>query len=419
MNIFAKANLEDIRCFQTEVQKVMEYSQFFSNGINSLNNLSNYINEKQNIIKDNICKLDRSLEKVKIKLQELEDKISNLEYELSRVEGEIASKEGQLSVTPRYLSRTIDGETVEIPNPRYSELEFEISLLYTKRNEIQYKLYPLYEKKNRAESLQIKIESLSENLKNIEDSFNEMKLSSIQLKDNLDCLKTENRTNGIIANESLLKIVELIKAYVSKKLELESTIIYQNISEKPVEQVLNVDVNFNDTINETIVQEDQEPVGKEWLDDNDEVYRVGDELIKDGTFVKNGYTFTTDSEGRTISASGKLTINLDDKRNMEEKEKVGKGESKEGDDRGHLIAHQFNGSDKMENLVPQNFRINRGAYKNLEDDLRKHLDKGEEVIVTVLPYYNQFKNRPDGIFYSYTINGVSRIVLFPNEWEEV
>ena len=91
---------------------------------------------------------------------------------------------------------------------------------------------------------------------------------------------------------------------------------------------------------------------------------------------------------------------------------------REGDDRGHLIGHQFNGSDRMENMVPQDWRINQKSFKKLEDSLAGQVETGHDVSVSVIPFYGGDSRRPDGIFYFYNIDGVSNVVLFPNDVSE-
>lgn len=120
-------------------------------------------------------------------------------------------------------------------------------------------------------------------------------------------------------------------------------------------------------------------------------------------------------------ASGKLSINElgQGNRNMtDSKEVIGKGDEQEQDDRGHLIGHQFNGSDRMENLVPQDWRINRRSFRELEDSLAGQVKTGHDVSVSVIPFYGNDTRRPAGIFYFYNIDGVSNIVLFPNDVTE-
>ena len=97
---------------------------------------------------------------------------------------------------------------------------------------------------------------------------------------------------------------------------------------------------------------------------------------------------------------------------------IGKGDQKATDDRGHLIGHQFNGSDSLENLVPQNAGINRGIFKKLEDYLAGLVKRGYSVTANVIPVYSQHSYRPDAIFYFYTVNDCSFTVLFPNESTE-
>ena len=56
-------------------------------------------------------------------------------------------------------------------------------------------------------------------------------------------------------------------------------------------------------------------------------------------------------------------------------EDIGKGDQKETDDRGHLIGDQFNGSNGMENMIPQDSDINRKDYKHWKRNLQKKLQQ--------------------------------------------
>ena len=72
----------------------------------------------------------------------------------------------------------------------------------------------------------------------------------------------------------------------------------------------------------------------------------------------------------------------------------------------------------MENLVPQDWRINRRSFRELEDSLASLVKTGHEIKVSVIPFYGDDTRRPAGIFYFYNIDGVSNIVLFPNNITE-
>lgn len=99
-------------------------------------------------------------------------------------------------------------------------------------------------------------------------------------------------------------------------------------------------------------------------------------------------------------------------------EDIGKGDQKETDDRGHLIGDQFNGSNGMENMIPQDSDINRKDYKALETELAKEVAAGKEVYVKVEPIYEGDSHRPVAVMVTYTIDGEESVRVFPNEREE-
>lgn len=161
-----------------------------------------------------------------------------------------------------------------------------------------------------------------------------------------------------------------------------------------------------------IVDEKQQ----EYKDDNGKVYRQGDTLLPNNTFEINGYTYTTDDQGRVISVEG--TLKQGDpsaQRDMDGMPAVGKGDQQEGDHRGHLIGHRFDGSGGIENLVPMDGKLNQGDYKKLENTLAKALENGSEVTVKVEPVYEGDSNRPSAIKVTYTIDGEKETVVFKNE----
>ena len=96
-------------------------------------------------------------------------------------------------------------------------------------------------------------------------------------------------------------------------------------------------------------------------------------------------------------------------------EDIGKGDEHEGDDRGHLIGDQFDGSNGMENMIPQNAEINRKDYKSLENELANKVREGKEVEVIIEPVYDGDSRRPSAIVVSYKIDGVEETRIFPND----
>ena len=155
-------------------------------------------------------------------------------------------------------------------------------------------------------------------------------------------------------------------------------------------------------------------------DDNGKLYRVGDNLLPDMKYTVNGYEYTTDKEGRIVSAEGKLHLKDHEGRLpiKDSIEVIGKGDQLAGDYRGHLIGDQFGGSNGLENMVPQDANINRNDFRNFENELAKNVKDGKEVKVKVEPIYEADSWRPSGIISTYFINGEESVRFFPNSQEE-
>nr|WP_288915902.1 DNA/RNA non-specific endonuclease [uncultured Lachnoanaerobaculum sp.] len=156
---------------------------------------------------------------------------------------------------------------------------------------------------------------------------------------------------------------------------------------------------------------------KKNFDDNGNLYRNGDDLLPNNNYEINGYNYETDDKGRIKSAEGKLYIKDREERLTikDSIETIGKGDQKEGDDRGHLIGDRFNGSNGLENLVPQDANINRKDYKNLENELAKEVKDGKDVYIKIYVEYPEDSRRPEAIVVIYSIDGKENIRIFPND----
>lgn len=160
--------------------------------------------------------------------------------------------------------------------------------------------------------------------------------------------------------------------------------------------------------------------GKEfYYDDNGSLYRVDKELLSNHEYEINGYRYETDNNGRIISAEGILHLkNHEGKLPIKDSiEDIGKGDEKEGDDRGHLIGDQFDGSNGLENMIPQDAEINRGDFKCLENELATGVKEGKEIYCIVEPIYEVDSRRPSAIIVTYRIDGEESIRVFPNRKE--
>ena len=157
--------------------------------------------------------------------------------------------------------------------------------------------------------------------------------------------------------------------------------------------------------------------GKSSADDNGNTYRVGNDLVPNSSYEINGYSYKTDELGRITSAEGTLRIkNRDGRLAIRDSiEDIGKGDQRGTDDRGHLIGDQFDGSNGLENMVPQDSTINRVDFRNFEDSLSHQVKSGKNVYVNVSPYYEGNSRRPSIIVVNYLINGKNNMRVFPNQ----
>lgn len=157
-----------------------------------------------------------------------------------------------------------------------------------------------------------------------------------------------------------------------------------------------------------------------YYDDNGRLYRVDNDLAPDIIYEINGYKYVTDELGRIVSAEGTLRMKERDGRLpiRDSIEDIGKGDQKEGDDRGHLIGDQFDGANGLENMIPQNANINRIDFKNFENELANAVKVGEEVYVKIEPIYDKDSRRPEIIAVTYSIDGEESVRIFPNSQEE-
>lgn len=119
--------------------------------------------------------------------------------------------------------------------------------------------------------------------------------------------------------------------------------------------------------------------------------------------TKEGYKYTTDSQGNLSEVEGTLKLG-DGKRNNYAQSHVGKGNGRlDTDDGGHLIATIFKGSGNIDNLVPMDSTLNRGAWKTMENTWARALKAGEQVKVKIKINYGSSSKRPSSFDIEYKI----------------
>lgn len=133
-----------------------------------------------------------------------------------------------------------------------------------------------------------------------------------------------------------------------------------------------------------------------FTDDSGKIYRKGENLIAKNKYEINGYVYQTDSKGRIASASGQLHLKAERERLpiRDSLRAIGHGNELKTDDRGHLIGDVFDGGNDMGNIVAMDGKVNRSAYKKLENKWRKELESGSAVEVKIKPIYEGDSARP-------------------------
>jgi hypothetical protein len=144
---------------------------------------------------------------------------------------------------------------------------------------------------------------------------------------------------------------------------------------------------------------------------------VGDAAKAEGvakTVVKNGYTYTLDAEGRTTRIEGDLVSNPAQARSRAAQLAAGGPDRLATDEGGHFVARRFDGPLEDFNHFAQNGNFNRGAYKALENEWQRALDRGSSVNVDITAHYRGDSLRPDSIDVTYTIDGIPHETSFLN-----
>ena len=136
--------------------------------------------------------------------------------------------------------------------------------------------------------------------------------------------------------------------------------------------------------------------------------------VKNNVTEINGYKYTTDKLGRTVSAEGDLKLKPDTKRNQKLQSEAGGKDRLKTDDGGHPIGRQFGGEGKLD-LVAQDSFLNRVTYNRLESRWADALRNGDKVFVKVDMKYPGNSLRPDSFKVNYSINGEKFKTTFSNK----
>ncbi|MED9969346.1 MAG: DNA/RNA non-specific endonuclease [Ruminococcus sp.] len=436
MRIRANVSLAEVTAIKEVAKELSCFDNRFNSGISCVEDLLQYLSQLGDIVMELSGKLQDSAVSLSEKKEKTENDIQKLRTELEQLHDELGYIKNQIANTAKTITIQIsDEKAIAMPNPEYEYLQDVADSLRLKISEIEIEISMLQNKLDYIRMLNAQLNSYQ----------NECKIDSAKIKEgiskcreiitNLTDLRNDNTKKSEEATGKLETICQIIEEYQSLKIVYDDSLAFDPLEKLGIEALINfgsmlISKMQNNTSSqksskdETRALDNDKPYREEVnpkTDDNGRSYRAGDNLNANNTFVRNGYQYTTDSRGRVVSASGTLNINEEgqaNRRMSDSIEIIGKGHQKATDDRGHLIGHQFNGSDSLENLVPQNAKINQGNFKRLEDHLAKLVKSGYNVTANVVPIYSQQSHRPDAIFYFYTVNDNAFTVLFPNDITE-
>lgn len=141
------------------------------------------------------------------------------------------------------------------------------------------------------------------------------------------------------------------------------------------------------------------------VDDNGKLHmKKGDDkeyhVLPNTRYVVNGYTYQSDEKGRIIHGEGNLVVKDGERASMNAKV----SDMGDHDQRGHIIADIFGGSNQNDNLVAQLQSINQGEYKVLESSLADLIMQQNQVYGDYEIEYEDNSNRPSAITVTYSVN---------------
>ncbi len=142
-------------------------------------------------------------------------------------------------------------------------------------------------------------------------------------------------------------------------------------------------------------------------------YNENGELLPNIKYESEGYQYSTDKLGRIKNVEGTLRLE-DGERNEYAQRKAGGIDRQPEDQGGHLIARQFGGSGKLDNLVAMKGELNQGPYKKMEMDMKKALEDGCTVDTEIKVKYEGDSQRPSRITVIYKIDNEKTKKVFDN-----
>lgn len=139
-----------------------------------------------------------------------------------------------------------------------------------------------------------------------------------------------------------------------------------------------------------------------YTDDNGTIFRIDNSLQPNAQYSINNAIYHTDDHGRIVRAEFSVTelrqrarMPIDDSSDV-----IGRGEWRNNDERGHLVADWFEGDNTMANIVAQSPEANR-QFSAVERNIANAVSNGASVRAEIVISYSEHSFRPTGFNYAY------------------
>lgn len=141
------------------------------------------------------------------------------------------------------------------------------------------------------------------------------------------------------------------------------------------------------------------------------IYRKGNDLLPNITYVLDGVKYQTDELGRIVSVTfEKLALKPEGQARKSLAhitiEALGKGYEVAGDQKGHIIGDRFRGANSIANLVPMSPQLNQRDYLAIENIWAEAIKNGQIVDGTIKFLYDGVSFRPSRMDITYLIDGI-------------
>ena len=415
MSLIAKISLQALNDYQKSVQLISDYSNGNAESAIVFDELLQSIADEISSLTECSNKLEDADTEISEKLSQYQEEKESIDSEISDLNEELDSVRSELESMDRFITiEDDDGHEINIPNPACIPLEAQIASLNAE----------LAIKKSQRIAILAKIEKCNFVRTKLKTLSNRILSRTVELKGNkndVDKYKNSYLTGmkalSVDSNTALINLKRIdknLEEYLNARINVSSAFDRAN------NQETTCGINNREYLTQKFKNVVLDKRDKQFVDDNGKIYKTADGLVKNERFTVNGYTFITDNQGRTLGASGKLKLSTKKKdRDWDSTlSDIGKGHETKYDERGHIIGHRFDGPESILNAVPQHYKINKGAYKSFENYLAEELESGKDVYVDIRPVYKGDSHRPDNLIAIYTVNGIVKMRVFPNEYVE-